>query len=303
MSHDQLFKDLLSTFFHDFLTLFMPDIADGIDPASIVFRNPELFTDLPTGERRMADLLAEVRTVDGQPRVILIHTEIQAKRGADFGYRMWEYHAMIKLRDSKPLISIAVQLSSGTSGISLESYEETLFGITYRYLMYWQVGLRDLDAPAWITAAPQLVAALGALMRPGPEGRAALKLALLRRIMDSGLDDARVFLLVNAVETYLELDAADQAMLRASLNAEGEEVMEATELTWADKILIRGREEGLEQGALEARRQIARRLVLRRFSAVPADVENHITSASAETLDRMLDQIVTVSSVDELLNS
>ena len=37
MPHDQLFKQLLETFFYDFLSIFVPDIAAGVDPESISF--------------------------------------------------------------------------------------------------------------------------------------------------------------------------------------------------------------------------------------------------------------------------
>ena len=52
-------------------------------------------------------------------------------------------------------------------------------------------------------ATQDLAIALAALMRLGPKGRAGLKLELPRRLRASTLDEARLFLLVNRVETYL----------------------------------------------------------------------------------------------------
>ncbi len=37
ISHDQNFKELISTFFLEFLELFVPDLAKDIDPDSIRF--------------------------------------------------------------------------------------------------------------------------------------------------------------------------------------------------------------------------------------------------------------------------
>jgi hypothetical protein len=37
IDHDQLFKQLLSTFFFEFLELFFPQVAAAIDPDSITF--------------------------------------------------------------------------------------------------------------------------------------------------------------------------------------------------------------------------------------------------------------------------
>jgi len=48
-SHDQIFKDILRAFFHEFLTLFLPLIAASIHPDDVVFLDPQTFTDVPRG--------------------------------------------------------------------------------------------------------------------------------------------------------------------------------------------------------------------------------------------------------------
>ncbi len=60
MDHDCLFKDLLTTFFTEFLELFFPDMA-AIDREHIEFLDKEVFPDLNTGDRNEVDLLAKVR--------------------------------------------------------------------------------------------------------------------------------------------------------------------------------------------------------------------------------------------------
>jgi hypothetical protein len=44
IDHDRLFKELLSTFFVDFLDLFLPQVANQIDRNSIQFLPQEVFT-------------------------------------------------------------------------------------------------------------------------------------------------------------------------------------------------------------------------------------------------------------------
>ena len=256
MSHDQLFKDLLRAFFADFLALFLPDVAAGIDPDAIDFLDTQTFTDVPEGALRIADVVARVQAREGTPTVVLLHTEVQTQREADLGQRMWVYNASQRLRSDLPVISVAIVLSPGTPGLSLERYGERLFGHEYPLLEYWQIGLRDLPAADYVHAAPDLAAALAALMRPGPEGRPGLKAALLRRLRGSDLNDARVFLLVNAVETYLRLEPAEEAVLREALRAEGDTTVETTEMTWADEMMARGREQGREQGLAEGLAQV-----------------------------------------------
>ncbi len=59
MAQDQLFKDLLRTFFREFLELFFPDVAARLDFSRVRFLDKEAFTDLPDGSRREADLVAQ----------------------------------------------------------------------------------------------------------------------------------------------------------------------------------------------------------------------------------------------------
>jgi hypothetical protein len=56
IDHDRLFKELLSTFFLEFLELFLPELRATIDPNSIQFLPQEYFADLTAGEEKIIDL-------------------------------------------------------------------------------------------------------------------------------------------------------------------------------------------------------------------------------------------------------
>ena len=51
IDHDRLFKELLSTFFVEFLELFFPDVSEYLERDSLVPMDKELFTDVTSGER------------------------------------------------------------------------------------------------------------------------------------------------------------------------------------------------------------------------------------------------------------
>ena len=60
-----------------------PDIEafrSGLDFSTVVFRDKEVFTDVPAGAVREPDLIAQVQRVDGQPELVLIHVEVEAQR-------------------------------------------------------------------------------------------------------------------------------------------------------------------------------------------------------------------------------
>jgi predicted transposase YdaD len=304
VSHDQLFKDVLRAFFPQFLQIFFPDIAASIDLDGVSFRESEIFTDVPEGERRTADMVAEVHS-QGSEALVLLHTEFQGRRRPNLGYRLWEYNVGLRLRDRLPVISITLLLSGGTPGITLEIYEETLFGQSYPLLAYWQIGLRDLNAADYSGAAQDLAIALAALMKPGPEGRAGLKLTLLRRLQASTLDEARLFLLVNMVETYLRLETAEIAEFRAQMQREGAMDTELAEMTWADELMERGRaqgmQQGMERGMEQGKREAIVRLLRVRFHTVPVDLPGRLANLDAARLDVVLDKAEYLSSLEEFL--
>jgi hypothetical protein len=77
INHDQSFKELISTFFMEFLELFLPELAKDIDPDSIRFLPQEYFADLVEGDEKIIDLLVEVKLA-GQDKTFLFHIEAQS---------------------------------------------------------------------------------------------------------------------------------------------------------------------------------------------------------------------------------
>jgi hypothetical protein len=51
-----LFKELISTFFEEFMALFFPDAYEAIDFGRTSFLSEELFTDILKGEKRRVDI-------------------------------------------------------------------------------------------------------------------------------------------------------------------------------------------------------------------------------------------------------
>ena len=52
---DRLFKELLTTFFVEFIDLFLPEVVTYLERDSIEFLDKEVFTDVTAGERYEAD--------------------------------------------------------------------------------------------------------------------------------------------------------------------------------------------------------------------------------------------------------
>jgi hypothetical protein len=107
IDHDQLFKELLSTFFIEFLELFFPQVATAIDSDSVSFLPQEYFADLTTGETKIVDLLAQVRLA-GQDVGFLIHLEAQATSRTEFSRRMFFYFSRLHQKYLQAIYPIVV---------------------------------------------------------------------------------------------------------------------------------------------------------------------------------------------------
>jgi hypothetical protein len=77
IDHDRLFKELLSTFFVEFLDVFFPELSTALAREALLFLDKEVFTDVTSGERHEADLVVQTR-LQNQPSFFLIHVEHQA---------------------------------------------------------------------------------------------------------------------------------------------------------------------------------------------------------------------------------
>ena len=78
--------------------------------------------------------------------------------------------------------------------------------------------------------------------------------------------------------------------------------MEATELTWADQVFLRGREEGRQEGAVLTMREDIQRVVRARFGSVPSTLEAALQAMTREDeLAALFERALHAQTVDELL--
>jgi hypothetical protein len=61
IDHDRLFKELITTFFPEFIELFVPNISTDWDRESIEFLPQEIFTDVTEGEKKILDVVVKAK--------------------------------------------------------------------------------------------------------------------------------------------------------------------------------------------------------------------------------------------------
>jgi hypothetical protein len=211
VAYDALFKELLRSFFREFMERFFPEEAARLDFSQVTFLEQEMATDLGSGHQRTLDLIARAKEV---------------------------------VREANPL-----------------------------------------------------AAALGVLGDRRGADPAVLKATSLNRIGQARLDEARQYLLVNFVETYLPLQVEAEQRYQELLAREEHRMAKQVQMTWGDRI----REEASREARLLEKRDAVLRVLRLRFGATPEDLVQRIEAiGTLAELNELLERALTANHPDEV---
>lgn len=296
--HDQLFKELLQEFFADFVEIVLPDVAVRLRLNQATLLDKETFTDTPEGRHRFLDLVAQVETLEGEEELLLIHVEIEADaRGSVMDRRMWRYAMQLWLRKEKPVVPIVLYLRGGRPDVTEIVVESRFAGRQLASFTYWAFGLSRSRAAEYLDRPQDLVPALAALMDPGEHSRSEHRIRCLHRAQRAEVNDAQRFLLVNAIETYVQLDEAEREEYEQLLSLHSNEEVKRMEMTWADAVEAKG----VEKGQLLGMRTLLMDLLERRFGPLSEETKKHLHDiSSTEELSRLHHRAIEARSLDEL---
>lgn len=294
--HDRLFKDLIHRFFRDFLKLAAPELAEKLPLAGMRFLEQEVFLDWPSGKKRQVDLL--VRIPRRKSGAWLVHVEIEARFRPRIAGRLWAYFLLLRSRHNAPVATVLVCLRDGPPGPCRQTFDDTI-GEQRRLFDFTVFSLSRCRAEEYLERPEPLAWGLAALMSHPAGQKADLKLACLRRIAEAKLSEVETSLLVNCVQTYLQLTPAQAARFEALSSREANQEVRAM-MTWADRMMAKGRRENQRENATR-NRQLLVRLLTQRFGEIPPPVRRRIGSIrSFERLAQLAEQVFVVKSFREL---
>ena len=303
--HDQFFKYLLQEFFGDLLRIVVPELAPRLRAEEATFLESELFTSFPSGRRRQLDLVARVEARSGEPKVVLVHVEIERRARRTMGRRLLDYMMLLWLEHHLPVVPIVVYLRGGKPDIAREEVRLEISGHCFLSFWYLAFGLSRSQADEYLARPEPLAWGLAALMKRGEMTVAGLRLACLRPITAAELTDRQRFLLVNCVETYIELDPPAQEEYEALLAELGNEEVATMEMTWADRLRQEGFEVGIREGIEEGKEVGKRDLLLEqlesRFGPLPQATVKRVRSlTSSEEVSRLAARVLDAPSLEDL---
>ncbi|MBX3168314.1 MAG: flagellar assembly protein H [Candidatus Eremiobacteraeota bacterium] len=295
MDHDRLFKELLSTFFIEFLELFFPSVAALIDRSvAPVFLDKETF-----GEgRRQADLVVQVR-VAGQDTAFLVHLEPQAQPIENFPEKMFGYFVRFWERYGLRIYPIAI-FSYGSRTEHEGELEMRFPDLAVLNFRYARLELPRLDWRAFVEQANPVASALMARMRIRKQDRPRVKLQCLRLLASLRLEPSKSALISHFVDSYLQLEADEVRVFEKILETipEGEQggIMRIT-TSWKEE----GRVEGLQEGRVEGLRDGVGLALELKFGPKSAPLVERIRSFDLDALQTLQERLRDGATLEELL--
>jgi len=302
IDHDRLFKELLITFFVDFLELFAPELCASLDQRSIVFLDKEVFTDVTSGQKHQVDVLARAR-FRAQESFFLIHTETQAQEPAEFGRRMFGYFARLHARHGLPVYPIAL-FSHDSSRPEPDEFAVRFPDLDVLCFRFRVIQLRRLDWQDFVRRTNPVAAALMAKMGMKAEDRARVKLECLRLLTNLPLNPAKVRLISGFIDTYLRLSPAESLQFERAADSllnrdEKARVMELT-TSWKEEGRQEGRQEGRHEGRQEGELAIVLRQLEWRVGEIPSRLEKQVRTLSLRKIETLAKALLDFHSVDDL---
>ncbi len=245
IDHDQLFKQLLTTFFLEFLELFVPEFFAAIDPSSLEILPLEYFTDIDAGERKAMDVIVRINLL-GRPNApassrvsVVVNCEHQSTSRANFHRRMFFYFAQLHRKYLQPVYPIALFSFDEPFRPERDSYQVRVPGFEVMDFNFLSIQLNRLDWKDFLTHSNPVAAALMAKMEIDPADRPRVKVECLRMIANLKLDKARTFLISGFIDNYLRLNPVEERQFQVEVDKiklpqERENVMEIT-TSWMEQ--------------------------------------------------------------------
>ncbi|MGG6268156.1 Rpn family recombination-promoting nuclease/putative transposase [Leptolyngbya sp. AN03gr2] len=294
IDHDQNFKELISTFFLEFLELFLPEIARNIDPESIRFLPQEYFADLVEGDEKIIDLLVEVKLF-GQDTTFLFHIEAQSYSESRLNRRMFYYLARLHqnyVKDIYPIVIFSFdqpyRAENNTFKIEFPNFKVLEF-------RFHAIQLNRLNWRDYIDHPNPVAAALMSKMKVAKRDRPKVKAECLRLLVTLKLDPAKTRLISKFVDTYLRLNAQEEQTFQAELDkigvAQREAIMQVT-TSWEEK--------GIEKGVEQGQRSLVSLLLEQKIGQLPEAISDRISSLAPNKLSDLAIALLNFNSIDDL---
>jgi len=288
MDHDGAFKELLSIFFIEFVELFLPDVAEYLDPNSLEFLNQEVFTNVRGRTKRVVDLLVKAR-FRGQETFFIVHVENQSSADSDFPKRMFHYFSRLHEKHDLPIYPVVIFSYDEPMRSEPNRYEVTFPGQSVLKFTYTRIQLNRLPWRKFVTKLNPVATALLVKMKIAPKDRPKVLSQCARMLATLRLDPARSELIWTFAENYLKLTGDEIKQYERELAKLDPHDQEATM-----QLISSFRREAMES--------VIVRLMNRRFGSVSPEIKKRLDTLSPDELDELTDNLFDFTSTVDVEN-
>ena len=251
--HDQLFKELIHTFFQEFLEVFFPEVHEIIDFKTIIPLSEEVFTDLIEGDTRRLDIVVQTKW-KLKDALIIVHIEPQSSTQTDFHERMYHYFSLLYNKYRKPIIPIAVFSYD-------ENWEENQYKMEFPFFHvltfnFLTLHLRKRNWRDYITSDNPAAAALLSKMGYSEKERIQVKMEFLKMMARMEIDPAKQRLIYGFFETYLKLNDEEEEKLMEEVKKmdDAEKILELP-ISYEERGVRKGIKKGVEKGIKKGKKE------------------------------------------------
>ena len=307
IDHDRLFKELISTFFIEFIELFFPQVLEYIDTESIIFLDKEIFTDVTAGDKYETDLIAKVKFL-GQPSYFVIHIEAESGARPKFNQRMFRYFARLDEKLDLPIYPIVIFSYDSPKTVAVNNYQINFPDFQVLKFNYQVVQLNQLNWRDFLARPNPVASALMSKMSIAPEDRPKVKAECLRLLVTLKLNPAKMQLISGFIDTYLRLNKIEEEKFQAEIGTlikeEKEEVMQIV-TSWMEEGIEKGIEKGIERGierGIDREKNLILRQINRKFGQIDLELATEIRSLNIEIIEALAEAIFDLDDVEDLEN-
>lgn len=291
IDHDRLFKELLTTFFVEFVEAFLPDVAAYLDTASIEFLDKEIFTDITQGQRYESDIVVKAR-FQGQEAFFLLLVENQSTPQSGFPKRMFTYFARFHEKFDLPVYPVVIYSFDRPLRRQPATYQVGFPGFVVNRFQFRVIQLNRLRWRDYVAMPNPAATALMSKMQIAQRDRVRVRLQCLRLIATLRLDPARSQLIAGFVRTYLQMTRLELAELQQEVGLLPRE---------EQNTMITLTNEWIETGQVTAQRALILRLGTKRFGEPNAMTRAALETEDLPRLEILVDRLLEVGSWAELL--
>ena len=307
IDHGRLFKELISTFFIEFIELFFPQVLEYIDTESIIFLDKEIFTDVTAGDKYETDLIAKVKFL-GQPSYFVIHIEAESGARSKFNQRMFRYFARLDEKLDLPIYPIVIFSYDSPKTVAVNNYQINFPDFQVLKFNYQVVQLNQLNWRDFLARPNPVASALMSKMSIVPEDRPKVKAECLRLLVTLKLNPAKMQLISGFIDTYLRLNKIEEEKFQTEIGTlikeEKEEVMQIV-TSWMEEGIEKGIEKGIERGierGIDREKNLILRQINRKFGQIDLELATEIRSLNIEIIEALAEAIFDLDDVEDLQN-